>query len=120
MGAGTFVAPCFAYRNSASACQGSEQPGIGMGKVTDSHTRTILKVLPAILVCFYCSYYILGVIFVAALGVDWDLLGSLPFVWEDFGTTTDADSAAFACMIVNSFLLILYIYFSAKSTQMAW
>lgn len=108
-----------------------------MSKKSDTESKTIVQTLAVLMLCFYASYFILAVIFAGGMGgIDFTDVGRIPFEHESFGlggvdlsagvlagTGGDCNSCSagtWACMVINSFLLALYIFFIAKSTKMAW
>jgi hypothetical protein len=93
-----------------------------MSKKTDSHTRTILRVWPIILLLFYGWYFIAAAILAAGFNTfDMKYIRFIPFEYRNFDPSgNDFARSCWAAMVLSVACLVVAVYFVGKSTRMAW
>jgi hypothetical protein len=99
-----------------------KQPLNTMSKKTDSHTSTILRVWPIILLLFYGWYFIAAAILAAGFKTfDMNYVQYIPFHWQNFDPTgSDFARSCWAAMVLSVTCLVLAVFYVGKSTRMAW
>jgi hypothetical protein len=93
-----------------------------MSKKSDSHTSTILRVWPIILLLFYGWYFITSAILAAGFKTfDMNYVRYIPFDWQNFDPIgSDFARSCWAAMVLSVACLVIAVYSVGKSTRMAW
>src|SRR5690349_19930030 len=92
-----------------------------MPKISDGHTKTILKNLGIIITLFYVTFYLLSLITLAGFKQNLKHVGIGPFDWKHCGFSDGRDIAGWLSLVMNFAIFgSFFVFFVARSSSRSW